>query len=314
MKPDTMRARERAQTLEQDARLLERLATANESLMQDKARLETETVKLQKDVAALSAGIGAYRMLRDAERGQGTFTRALTQIDAWERASGHLAESKETPQPGPPALLDLRTLKVGDTIEFLEEMTPPGGRAIAIGERATIIELEPPEYVGALPVRIKLTNGRMWWVYAEAPARVVAKPEPLPQPAPEPFRAGLPALALRRAHREWMTDADSLCHFDADTGTHYYDPLLGKKNTSPTTYKTEDSKYSVGCFRPHGATWAEVEHKAARLLGSENKHACPCEDCRSNKISPLLIEELGITDPTRDLTALWAAFREGQKS
>lgn len=319
MKPDTMRARERAQTLEQDARMLERLATANESLMQDKTRLETETVKLQKDVAALSAGIGAYRMLRDAERGQGTFTRALTQIDAWERASGHLAELEEAPQhvePKAPALLDLLTLPVGTVCEaesFFHVYN--SGVMVHVGDRFTIAGTLD----GELPIRITL-NGKQWWVAALQPARVVAQPEAAQKPESEPFRAGLPKLALRRVDVCWdaRTASGVVCG-DVRFSTYGQRWAYGSRKAADRLVFALDEPVLalegeplVAChFRPHGATWAEVEHKAARLLGRENRFAVMC--CKLHD-DIWIRDALGITDPTRDLTTLWAAFREGQKS
>jgi len=67
-----------------------------------------------------------------------------------------------------------------------------------------------------------------------------------------------------------------------------------------------------GSVRPHARTWAEVEHDAARLLGSEDKSRCTCFECIPEN-TLWLRSALGITD-ARDMTSLWAAFREGQKS
>lgn len=133
------------------------------------------------------------------------------------------------------------------------------------------------------------------------PARVVTTPKPTPQP--EPYRAGLPALALRRAHKEW--DASDGCTLRFIEANRY--EVIGRYQDKIETWGAID-------LRPHAATWAEVELNAARLLGSENCNACPCEDCTHRYHMPFLRRELGITDPTRDMTALWAAFREGQRA
>jgi hypothetical protein len=221
-----------------------------------------------------------------------------------------------------PPLLDLRRLPVGTVCEAVEDIKIPNTRRwIKAGTRMTVGESRTemsPDWIKGERVEVGAeSEACRWWVMDMQPARVISAPKPTPQP--EPFRAGLPALALRRVDVLWDVRSGDNKHddiaFTAD-GTRWAPG--NRAEAEQHRFRTDRGYWSTGEraldtfeFRPHGATWAEVELKAARLLGKENQGTCSCENCRT---APCLRSELGITDPTRDMTALWAAFREGQQS
>jgi hypothetical protein len=130
---------------------------------------------------------------------------------------------------------------------------------------------------------------------------------PAKAPAPERFRAGLPTLAMRKACAEWELDDGSVYVMGADKyrGLHWPPHVCG------TPYA--DVSWSNCAFRPHDQTWSAVEHKAARMLGETNKNLCLCGDCERRINDKWLREQLGIP-ADRDMTTLWAEFREGQRS
>lgn len=247
MKTDTQRARELSQELNEDSRLLERLATANEELIREKNRLEDETRKAlellkarEEDVAALSVGIHVHRLLRAAHRGQGSVPGALDAIDAWERKDGHRVAGGE-------------------------EFRLPGN-------------------------------------FTAAPAKA---------PAPERFRAGLPTLAMRKACAEWEDDQNWVVRFLDDD---HHDWIKGDGRAFIRRDRLSNADHHwMDALRPHNQTWSAVEHKAARMLGETNKNLCLCGDCERRINDKWLREQLGIP-ADRDMTTLWAEFREGQRS
>jgi len=194
----------------------------------------------------------------------------------------------------PPPLLDLRTLPVGTVCEAVEPLKTVLGSYRSITGAFTITERDDGDT--KWPVRVATKEHAITWIAAMQPARVISKPEP----APEPFREGLPALALRRAHRMYEDRGGDVLELTPD-GLRGNWVKIGSYAIN-VRRDCDVSKYDED-YRPHGATWLEVETKAARMLGR----------CLASGPNSWLRDRLGITDPTRDMTALWAAFREGQK-
>lgn len=96
------------------------------------------------------------------------------------------------------------------------------------------------------------------------------------QPAKEEeFRAGLPAMALLKAHPEWQywhTDGGPKrvegLHIHAD-GTYTGDGWQERIHLD----LIDSSRWDRFRFRPHDKTWAEVERMAAERLGADDAKA-----------------------------------------
>lgn len=210
-----------------------------------------------------------------------------------------------------PALLDLRTLPVGTVCEAVEELDTIIRQHKIVG-RFTITQHDTSaETDFTTCIQSESSELPVAWVKALQPARVISTPKPAP--APEPYRAGLPALALRRAHAEWIDEDGDVAHWSAD-GLRFRWTLVCGIDYRKGFLDFPAVELGVKSIRPHAATWAEVETKAAKLLGSEDKNAHTRPRCPEAVCMDWLRDLIGITDPTRDMTALWAAFREGQKS
>lgn len=283
-----------------------------------------ELATLCEDRNALAEGVMVYRLFYErCESASGaSILRAQEAVRAWERQHGHRADKKQEPArkadevEEKPPLLDLRTLPVGTVCEAVEEMEicriARAERAIRRGARFSILKFDPVGFADEVLVE---TNDDGWWIANKQPARVISTPKPTPQP--EPYRAGLPALALRRAHKEWQDRRGDRLEVAANGLRGKWIWLSGQDISNvPGDFDVSESREKFGGdYRPHAATWSEVELKAARMLGKENDSACTCEDeeCPNQRVQ-WFRAQLGITDPTRDMTALWAAFREGQRA
>jgi len=321
-----------------------RLSRWNAQVCKDRDAARQELVTMTGDRDALAEGVRAYRDVVQSMFWEESKLASET-MKAWERKHGHRADAGKEParksdevkpqtvvitnntnvpvnatmtfqvgDPMPwsfkveekPPLLDLRTLPVGTVCEAVTEIRCAGGSPIKSGERFTIKTQEPEDYDGMMPVQVTY-GGREPWLFANQSARVISKPEP----APEPFR-DLPALALRRAHKEWQAERFQTWGLAwHENGTKFSWNIDRVEDPNPMLFSEKtftDEKHRI---RPHGATWHEVELKAARLLGKKQGE-CP-KGCFADHAG-WLRSELGITDSTRDMNALWAAFREGQKS
>lgn len=269
-----------------------------------KSPLRQELATMTADRDALAEGVRAYR---EALKPTGTLTGLPCEptdpaIRAWERKHGHRADQKHEPAPTPPPLLDLRTLPVGTVCEAVEPMTT----ALAGFKPTGVFTIMEQDEGTTYPTKIKTAQNVTIWLCAKQPARVIPTPKP-----EEPYRAGLPALAMRRACREWDKDNGSRLVFDNDERTWRYELLVGRPN--PDAIKWVINDLFNDKIRPHARTWTEVEHDAARLLGSEHKSIQVSPICSEADCLNWLSLKLGITD-ARDMASLWAAFREGQKS
>ena len=101
--------------------------------------------------------------------------------------------------------------------------------------------------------------------------------ESLPEaPTEEAYRPGLPPEALRKAWPEWEDSQGDRLRFTEDGERFGFLTLSGAAIESESTYIAEDSnggQFAVCKHRPHGATWFEVEQRAARLLGEQDAKA-----------------------------------------
>jgi len=318
-------------------RRIAELSTERDALRDERDRMVKSPLRqalatMTEDRDALAEGVRAYR---EAVRSGFAFgansdvaMKAGEGYRAWERKHGHRADkgteqarkSDEVPvpttylfisqaadpKPTPPPLLDLSKLPVGTVCEAVAELDTIIREHKVVG-RFTIAEHDrSAETEWTICVRSESSDLPVAWVRALQPARVISTPK-----FEEPYRAGLPALALRRVCREWGTiERDK-------SGTTW---LMGRNGIGAAngnghvSVQLSHSPWERSSWRPHARTWTEVEHDAARMLGKENRQKCACgrEDCPNGNWT-WLRAELGITD-ARNMTSLWAAFQEGQKS
>jgi len=109
--------------------------------------------------------VGAEHTWRDNYRPHGK-TRAEVEAMADER------ENQE-----PPALLDLRGLKVGTVCELTAAAWPFTSESLSPGEHMKVIEQETDDYAGSLTTRVELSGDRIRWLNRMQPARVVEVPQ-----------------------------------------------------------------------------------------------------------------------------------------
>lgn len=85
----------------------------------------------------------------------------------------------------------------------------------------------------------------------------------LAQEKPEPYRAGLPPERLRKVWAEWEDEEGDILKFSQD-GQEFDWIRVGIAQFSPADVRWEPVKEldSAERFRPHGATWAQVEAMA----------------------------------------------------
>lgn len=109
-------------------------------------------------------------------------------------------------------------------------------------------------------------------------------------PKEEAYRPGLPPEALRKVWRTW----DIACRND-DPWMMEFDGERYRCNHGAWIY-IASAEWDEENMRPHGATWSEVEQKAARLLGEQDAKAG-----RDRKDTQALWESLGCPSPGCDI-------------
>ena len=96
------------------------------------------------------------------------------------------------------------------------------------------------------------------------------------QPAPEPFRPGLPPERLRKVWAEWEDQRGDIVRFSR-VDVFEWMTLGGHPNREPTQFSTKEVSGAGMSFRPHGATWARVEAMADEAERAVCDHTGHCD-------------------------------------
>lgn len=123
-------------------------------------------------------------------------------------------------------------------------------------------------------------------LHPQLPGEVIEAP--LTQPAPEPYRAGLPPERLRTAWAQWEEKDSGLVDFRGNEYRGTMGDGTRDQRWRPMAELGGFADRNLWAFRPHGATWARVEAMADEAERAACDHTGHCErgtscDCKCHK-------------------------------